>query len=280
MSALAALEVAVRGHAAFDAIDRAYLHRAVRRDDHGDVRGRERIIDAAIAEFAVAGTGTRIVHDLGDMIVFEAQGWRGHRWARRDGERILAETIVVDGVARCRALGGDPVEAARQLGAANPVHAPLGELRAGLGQLATAGRATLPHDFPAAARGHADAMHRVWNARALGATAAADWRGPEGLAGDAAAAAAWLGTLFAALPDAVLLFERAVVGEDRVALLWRLHGHHVPGFAVMANARRIRCHGSTMLSLDDDGAVVAEDTLIDTLALAAQLHRPVIDYTA
>lgn len=280
MSGLAALETAVRGHRAFDAIEGAYLHRAWRDDDYGRMRGRAAIRDAAVAEIAEEGAGpVRIIDDFGDMIVFEtAAGWRAHRWVRRDGTRIVAETLIRDGAARARSLGRDSGAAAAQRGAASPVHAPLGELRAGLGQFATTRHAALPHDFPDAAHGLAHAMHRVWNGRALAEIDTRSWHGPEGRQGDGAAAAAWLTELFAALPDAVLLFERAVVAPDRVALLWRLHGHHLAdGFGIAATGRRVRCHGSSVLSLED-GAVVAEETLLDTLALATQLHRPVVNY--
>ncbi|TRW17752.1 ester cyclase [Glacieibacterium frigidum] len=280
MSDLAALETAVRSHRAFDAVENAYLHRAWRDDDYGRTRGRAAIRDAAIAEIAEEGAGpVRIVDDLGDMIVLEtAAGWRAHRWVRRDGERIVAETLIRDGAARARALGRDFGAEALRRGAGSPAHAPLGELRAGLGQFATTRQAALPHDFPDAARDLAHAVHRVWNGRAFGEIGARRWTGPDGRSGDGEAAAAWLTELFAALPDAVLLFERAIVAPDRVALLWRLHGHHLAdGFGVAATGRRVRCHGSSVLTLID-GVVQAEDTLLDTLALATQLHRPAISY--
>lgn len=279
MTDLATLEIGVRTHRAFDAVERAYLHRAVRADDYGRTRGRVAIRDAMVVEIAEGGAGpVRIVEDLGDMIVFEtAAGWRAHRWVRRDGDRILNEILVRDGAARARAIGLDAADAARR-GAGSPAHAPLGELRAGLGQLATTRHAALPHDFSDAARALADAMHRVWNGRALGNIGSRRWRGPNGMQGDAEVAAAWLTGLFAALPDAVLLFERAVVMGDRVALLWRLHGHHLAdGLGYAATGRRVRCHGSSVLTLAD-GAVTDEDTLLDTHALIAQLHRPLIAY--
>lgn len=280
MSDLAELETSVRAHRAFDAIESAYLHRAWRDDDYGRTRGRAAIRDAALAEIAEEGAGpVRIVDDLGDMIVVEtAAGWRMHRWVRRDGERIVTETLIRDGAARARALGRDFGADAARRGAESAIHAPLGELRAGLGQFATTRDAVLPHDFPDVARRHADAMHRVWNGRAFGRLGEARWRGPDGCEGNGETAAGWLTGLFAALPDAVVLFERAIVAPDRVALLWRLHGHHIAdGFGVVATGRRVRCHGSSVLTLTN-GAVVAEDVLIDTLALVAQLHCPVIEY--
>lgn len=272
MSALAELEVAVRTHRAFDRIDTAYLHRAVREDGFGLVRGRDAICAAAIAALADEGHGAvEIVHDVGDMVVFRAAGgWRGHRWVWREGERILRETLIVDGAVRARSLGRDVDAEALRLGRTNRSHAPLGELDAGRGQCA-ATAAVLPHAFPAAARPFAEALHDAWNRRALGGVAAHDWQGPDGRHGNAAEHADWLVHMLALLPDAVLLFERGLVASDRVALLWHLHGH--------TSGVRVRVPGSTVFVLDR-GVVVGEETMLDSLAIAAQLHRPMIEYGA
>lgn len=275
MSALADIEIAVRQRGAFDVFEATHLHRAVREDGFGVVVGRENVRDAAMAE---GGGAVAILHDLGGMIVFETGGWRGHRWAACEGERILTETVIVDGTARARALGRDVGEEAALAGAASPVHAPLGELRSGRGQLGTPAAAILPRGFPEGARPVADSFHRVWNARAFAAAERCGWRGPDGIDGDETAYATWLTRLFAALPDAVMMIERGIVTADRIALLWRLHGHHLAdGFGVAATGRRVRAIGSSVFTMQE-GAVVAHDLLVDELAIMAQLRRPVIGY--
>ena len=283
MSAVATLsdiERAVRDRRAFDIFETTHLHRATREDGFGIVTGRENVRDAAIAAVIADGGGpVAIVDDLGAMIVFETGGWRGHRWVRYEGARIAGETLVIDGTARARVMGLDLRAEAFRLGAASPVHAPLGELRSGRGQLGTADCAILPRDFPAAARAVTDDFHRTWNARGFGATGVCRWRGPDGADGDEADYAAWLSRLVTALPDAVVTIERGVVAGDRIALLWRLHAHHLAGgFGVSATGKRVRAIGSSVFTLDG-GAVVAHDLMLDELAIAAQLHRPVITYS-
>lgn len=275
MNTLADIEIAVRERGAFDLFEATHLHRATREDGFGVLSGRDTLRDAAMAD----GRGAvAILHDLGEMIVFETGGWRGHRWAAYEGERILAETVIVDGAARARALGRDLGEEAARIGAASPVHAPLGELRSGRGQLGAPAAAILPRGFPERARAVADSLHRVWNARAFAAAERCGWHGPDGIDGDETAYAAWLSRLFAALPDAVVMIERGIVAADRIGLLWRLHGHHLAdGFGMTATGRRVRAIGSSVFTLRD-GAVVAHDLLVDELAIAAQLHRPVIGY--
>ena len=280
MSAVVALpdiEIAIRNRRAFDIFETTHLHRATIEDGFGVVTGRENVRDAAIAAVISDGGGpVTIVDDLGAMIVFETGGWRGHRWARYEGVRIAGETLVIDGAARARILGHDLRAEAFRLGAGSPVHAPLGELRSGRGQLGTADGAILPRDFPAAARAAADGFHRTWNARAFGMIGACRWRGPDGAEGDEADYATWLSRLVAALPDGVVTIERGIVAGDRIALLWRLHAHHLAhGFSVAATGKRVRAIGSSVLTIDD-GAVVAHDLMLDELAIAAQLHRPVI----
>lgn len=278
MSVLADTEIAIRERRAFDVFDATHLHRAAREDGFGVVTGRDSLRDATIAVTADEAGPVAILHDLGEMIVFQTSGWRGHRWARFEGGRILGETVIVDGAARSRALGRDVAKEAVRIGAGSPVHAPLGELRSGRGQLGTPAAAILPRDFPEAARGVADSLHWVWNARALAATDRCDWRGPDGAEGDEATYADWLSRLFAALPDAVVMIERGVVATDRIGLLWRLYGHHLAdGFGMAATGKRVRAIGSSVFTIRD-GAVVAHDLLVDELAIAAQLHRPVIRY--
>jgi hypothetical protein len=269
VTALADIERAVRERRDFSCFETAYLHRAWQEDAWGRIRGRDRIRDAAIAAAAEEAAGpVRIDQDLGDMIAFTTvAGWRGHRWAIREGGLILGDIAVTDGAARAEAIGRTVAEEAVRLGAAAPLHAPLGELRAGRGQLASGDLPDLPPGFPDAAHPAASWLHTLWNARAFD-RAAPDWRGPAEAGGDGTAL---LLGLIAAMPDAVLLIERAIVTGDRVAILWRLHGHQ-------AGAARVRAIGSSVLTLAGDD-VVAEDMMIDTLAMRATAHRPVIDYS-
>lgn len=276
---LAEIEIAVRERREFDLLERTHLHRATREDGFGVVVGRENVRDAAIAD-TVSGKGgpVAIVHDLGDMIVFETEGWHGHRWVRREGGRIADEWVIVDGAARARLLGLDLADEAVRRGASSAQHPPLGELRSGRGQLGTPTAAIVPRDFPEDARSVADDFHRVWNARAFGAIGPCRWRGPDGVDGDETSYAAWLASLMTALPDSVVMIERGIVVGDRVALLWRLHAHHPgDGPGVPAAGKRVRAIGSSVI-VSSDGAIVAHDLMIDELAVAAQLHRPVIGY--
>ena len=276
MIGLAEIERLTREQRDFSVFEESHLHRATREDDWGLIKSRERLRDATMAALAGEARGPiHVVADLGGMIVFEtAAGWRGHRWARREGERVLAETLVIDGAARAVALGRDVRREAARIGGAGPVHAPLGELRPARGQLATPGAPPLPPDFPAPAVPAACHLHRLWNARALNGAIDA-WTGPS----DAQdGQAAWVLALLAALPDAILLIERAIVQGDDIALLWRLHGHYLgAGFDAAARGQRVRAIGSSVMTVEN-GRVVTETTLLDTLSIAAQLHRPVIDY--
>ncbi|RVT41994.1 hypothetical protein [Sphingobium algorifonticola] len=271
---LADIEIALRERRDFSVLEHACLHRASLEDGMGIVRGRDRVRDAIIATRADETDGpVRIVHDLGDMIVFEtAQGWRGHRWAAREGDRIKALTSIDDGTARCRAIGADPVATARHLGESHPLHAPLGELRPGIGQMATPETPDLPPHFPDAAVPQATALHRLWNARALDRIAA-PWHGPQDADGDGVG---FVLGLIRALPDAVLLIERGLVtGDGTVALLWRLIGHHL-GDCLWANASgtRIRAIGSSVFPPKG-----GEEMMIDMLHVQATAFRPAIDYT-
>lgn len=269
---LADIERAVRERRDFSVFERTHLHRATREDDHGIAKGRDRLRDADFAAATEEEAGpVRIVHDLGEMIVFEtAQGWQGHRWARTEGRRILAETLVVDGPARAESIGRAAPD-----DAPCPVHAPLGELRPGRGQLATPAEPIVPPGFPAGALPGARHLHRLWNARALNG-AIDPWTGPKHALGQAA----WIAHLLAALPDAVLLFERGIVRDGMAAILWRLHGHHLgPGFAAPIRGKRVRAIGSSVLTIAGE-RVVAEATMLDLGSIVAQLEAPTIDYSA
>jgi hypothetical protein len=114
-----------------------------------------------------------------------------------------------------------------------------------------------------------DAWHRIWNARALDEVSAlyleeAEWSGPSSRSGGRAELLVWLRTLLAEHPDAWLLFDRIEEEEGRIALLWRVFAHK--------GARRVRMLGSTFLTLRD-GKVIADDTLVDEIAVLAQEHQ-------
>ncbi len=131
---------------------------------------------------------------------------------------------------------------------APPTHPPLGELCSGQGQYAPSDTATLPPGFPEEARDVANWLHQAWNGRAFNLYDRA-----------------WLPALIRQLPDAVFTFEHAVVGEKQTAILWRIMGHHADG-------HRVRLIGSSIFTGD------ADETVIDQVAMAAQLVRGVIDY--
>ena len=269
----------------FGVIAAAYLHRAKRETSLGVVTGRDRLLDSSIVEAALAPNAALTLglcaQDLATFRIDNgAAGWHGHRWLWREGDRIVGETVIEDGVARAAAIG----QALAAPAALAPIHSPLGELRPGQGQFAAGDSAIVPPDWPAAALTAADRMHRIWNGRAIDELKRrwhpqVAWRGPDGRHGDRDSLAQWLTTLFAAFPDVTLMFERAIVTADVTALLWRLHGHHHgPGFGV-PTGRRIRLIGSTVLQISD-GQVISDDTLIDTLALSHQLATPPIAWRA
>ena len=131
---------------------------------------------------------------------------------------------------------------------APPVHPPLGELRPAQGQYAAGDTAILPPGFPEDARDIANWLHQAWNGRAFNLYDRA-----------------WLPALIRALPDASFYFEHAVVGDKQTAILWRVHGHH-------ANGQRVRLIGSSVFTGD------ADETVIDQVAMAAQIERGLIDY--
>ena len=269
----------------FGVIAEAYLHRATRQTSLAVLNGRDRLLESAVAEAAMApNAALTLGFCADDLATFRidhgAAGWHGHRWLWREGGRIVRETVVEDGAARAAAIGTAPLTPA----AMAPIHAPLGELRPGRGQFPAGETAILPPEWPEAARATADLMHRIWNGRAIDALKRhwhpqVVWRGPDSSSGDASDLAHWLTKLLAAFPDMTLMFERAIVARDVTALLWRLHGHHHgPGFGE-PTGRRIRLIGSTVLRMEQ-GQVMADDTLIDTQALAQQLVTPPIAWRA
>jgi hypothetical protein len=239
MSALAQLEVRLRRDHAFGDLAKTHVHRAVREDSLGFLIGR----DALLAHWTTqARQDTSIIADLGDMIAFQVGAgkttWFGHRWIKREGDMIVTETLIENrGIAKI----------------APPVHAPLGELRAGRGQVDAGDMPILPIGFPEAARPLATILHKAWNGRAFDL-----YETP------------WLVSLVNALPDATFYFERALVDGETIALLWRVHGHHKDG-------QRVRLIGSSVMVLDGE-RITSDSTVLDFDALTAQLDRDVIGY--
>ena len=241
MSELAKIEIALRCHLEYARLADTHTQRSSLEDSWEIVKGRERILARWVAQ---GRQEAAITADLGEMIAFTVrQGerhWPGHRWVTREQGRILREIVIEDsGIAR---------QAAAE-------HPPLGELRAGTGQLPAGGTAILPAEFPEAARPLAHRLHRAWNGRAFDLFSAD-----------------WLTLLVQALPDATFYFERAVVAEDRIALLWRVFGHHASG-------RRIRLIGSGLFTAAPIGEFRCDEIVLDHASFTAQMNKPVIDYS-
>jgi hypothetical protein len=244
LSPLATLETALRRDRAYASLAASHVHRATREDSLGMIKGREAITAAWVNEGA---SDITITADLGtagldEMIAYKVKGakqsWQGHRWVWREAGRILREVVVEDrGEAKI----------------APPVHPPLGELRAGVGQYAAGDNAVLPPGFPEAARDIADWLHQAWNGRAFNLYDRD-----------------WLPALIRALPDATFHFEHAIIGERQTAILWRVHGHHVSG--PNSTGQRVRLIGSSVFTGD------ADETVIDHAAMAAQVTREIIAY--
>jgi hypothetical protein len=236
LSALATLEIALRLDRAYASLADSHVHRATREDSLGIIKGRDAITAAWVSEDAADIT---ITADLGEMIAYKVKGlkqsWHGHRWVWREEGLIMREVVIED--------RGEAKTAPR-------VHPPLGELRSGQGQYDAGDKAVLPFGFPESARTIANWLHQAWNGRAFNLYDQA-----------------WLPALIRALPDATFHFEHAIVGEQKTAILWRVHGHHASG-------RRVRLIGSSVFTGN------ADETVIDHAAMVSQLAGEVIDYGA
>ncbi len=240
-SDLAELEIALRCHLEYARLADTHTQRSSLEDNWEVVKGREQILARWVAQ---GRKEAAITADLGEMLAFTvSEGehrWPGHRWVTREHGRILRETVIEDrGVER----------------EAQAEHPPLGELRAGKGQLPASDTAILPAGFPEAARPLANRLHCAWNGRAFDLFSAD-----------------WLTSIVTALPDATFYFERAVVAEDRVALLWRVFGHHASG-------RRIRLIGSGLFTATPAGEFRCDEIVLDQAAFRAQMNKPMIDYS-
>ena len=268
----------------FDVIADAYLHRASRETALAMLWGRDALLAAAIADAAAFPDATTTLgFCTDDLATFVRQRgdhrWHGHRWLVREGERIVHETLIEDG--QIRDLASDSMAGGAGV---MPIHQPLGELRPGSGQFAAGDTAIVPPGWPDGARPVADAFYRVWNGKALDHIEAlwhpdVIWDGPAGAGGGRDALAKWLLALFASLPDATLLFERAIVSDSTVAILWRLHGHYRGQGLGPTTGRRIRLIGSSVLRLEA-GLIVADQTVFDVSAMESQLAMPIIDWRA
>ena len=242
MIELAELEIALRCRLEYARLADTHTQRSTLEDSWGIVKGREQILAQWVAQ---GRQEVAIRADLSDMIAFTvSQGerhWPGHRWVTREHGRILREIVIEDrGDARQAAAG----------------HSPLGELRAGMGQLPAGGTAILPAGFPEAARPLANRLHAAWNGRAFDLDTAD-----------------WLNSIVTALPDATFYFERAMVAEDRIALLWRVFGH-------LNSGRRIRLIGSGLFTATPAGEFHCDEMMLDQAAFTAQMTMPMIDYAA
>ncbi len=222
MSALADLEIALRRDRKLSLLAESHVHRAVREDSLGIIKGRDAIQTAWVNE---EPADVVIDADLGDMIAYTAGGWHGHRCVWREDGRIVREVVVED--------RGRPR-------AAPPEHPPLGELRLGEGQYATGSTAILPPGFADAARPLADRLHRAWNGRALDLYDGA-----------------WLTELLRQLPDASFTFERGIATGDAIALLWRVQGHHANGQRVRLIGSTVMA-GERELTVFDQAAMKAQ----------------------
>ena len=62
-------------------------------------------------------------------------------------------------------------------------------------------------------------------------------------------------------------------GQGIAQLLWRVFGHH-------ANGQRIRLIGSSLFTVALSGEFGCDETVLDQAAMAAQINRPLLDYSA
>jgi hypothetical protein len=232
MSALAILENALwRGE--YNSLADSHSHRAIREDSISVYKGR----DAILAKWVETRDLCPIIaSDLGDMVAVQSADneWQLHRWVWREDGRILREVEITN---RQRDL------------VAPPLHPPIGELRAGLGQYAATPEPELPPQFPEEALGFVKTLHSAWNGRAFSSDV------PETIR-----------SLIQDMPDATFYFEHAIVRDGTTAILFRIAAHHHSG-------RRIRLFGSHLVNKDGD-----TETVVDWSAYIAQQTEAHIQY--
>lgn len=276
------LERAIREQGDLGAVDRAYRHSALLTTSLEERCGREDIAAAYAAELAqffpqtVDETVTVGPFFACTLSAAASSGepvkWRQHRWSRVENNRIVDACVISDFAATAAHVAGSFDTAAGAAAARLAAAEFFGEIRAGTGQCAPEETATLPNGVPADAVPWLDLMHRVWNGRRLDLLAkhsAAGSRRRSALRCDETLDEHRhdLLRLFAAMPDLTLLFDAVVFDGERLAVLFRLHGHHRGAGA--ATGRRVRLLGSRLARIRE-GMFVEDEWLIDRFALAVQ----------
>ena len=248
-------------------LDELYLHRAHRVTGGSGLAGRDSIRSALAGQVAPdPEQRVTVDSDLGDVVAVTVAGGgnraslRSHHWLTLEDSRIAHELVVGD-------------DGTADQGSPWALFRPLGERRAGAGQLAVGEQALLPRDPGSEARKILDGIHALWNGRDFSRVESlydeeAQWTGPSGQAGGKGDMRSWVLDLLSSLPDSWLLFERIVEHAEQLAILWRLVADE--------GERRLHLQGSTILTLAG-GRIVRDDTLIDEAGLAAQRTQPIID---
>ena len=252
------------------AVDRLYLQRAKREVQDGGRVGRDEIRVELFAEqrrhaqreLSVTPVGPDLFAvAFGAMPGNAGEAFTRHHWLTIEQDRIAREIVVGD-----EAVGVEADEDSH-------VFRPLGERRAGRGQLAVAGQALLPDPVSPIAQAISDALHAAWNGLNFAPLRSLfgpdlSWTGPAGRKGGVDELTDWISGCLISLPACCLLFERAVQQEDRVAFLWRLVADE--------GERRLWMRGSTILTTAND-RVVEDDTVADEAMLTQQRTRPILD---
>lgn len=224
------------------ALDRLYLHRAIRRQRGGRLFGRSAIRQAILSDLARfegwdvtihAGTDTFV--DL-EWLSPDGVRVRRHHWAWYENDRIAADVVITQGKAET------PL---------STHHGLLGELDSGRGQIG-----------PGPLSGFSETccqLHTLWNGRSLASLKqlyhdGLVWQGPEDRGGLRDLKAWWL-KQFLTYPQSHIIFEREVAFGGHIALLWqwgRIDGQGV----------RTRVTGSSLLNILD-GRIAVETLLTD-----------------
>ncbi len=205
-----------------------HLHRVWRERGGVVTKGRDDVI-ADVADDLAVGGALVIAADLPEVVALTLGGVRRHHWVAHEGDWIAREIIVEDGAILT------PTKV-------------FGELRSGAGQRAAGvldGHGAL-----------AAALHRLWNARALGDIAtlyAPDvrWTGPD----DARDPRIFWSEFAARHPASWLVPDRLTVHGDHHAQLWR-------GAAQRPDGSRVRLLVSSVVRLEDE-QVTEEDLLVE-----------------
>jgi hypothetical protein len=229
------------------ALEKAYLHRAMRRRGGLVLRGRAAIRQDYLEDLTHFVDAPLTID--ADLPRFAGFHWdrpdggksRRHQWVSYEGRWIARETCIDDNSPR----------------PAKPLfHAPLGELQSGRGQL---GAGEMAAFGPVAA-----ALHQLWNGRSLDIVdqlydVHAIWQGPVNATNQYGNSRAglkkWLLAMFLDYPQSYVTFADTVEQDNQIALLWQWSRIHVSG-------QRDRVCASTWLELKD-GLIVRDETVID-----------------